>query len=352
MQSILYWLQSLFGMNLSSPIWGSLIPDATTNNNQTDNVAGSNDSLSLSNNQTDAIVGAISSSGSYLWSFKMYWVITAPVTLGTILLPLIAGHIFRYITRLCYENRGKALTISGILTLGLSIVFSAFFPGTVYLLTFGILFGGNALIAAVYTAWNGRYQWLSAGFSMVFAASFAMQWYVGTIFPITSVFPLVYLVLFYFRVVIKDYLGSWLETYRLYMTKLLQPLRRHSWIWQASIVCIYYASAVSLPYWLPVPSLLVIGTPLGLLGLNRMVYIFSNFRPKDKHYWMIYIFVYLCSLLFSLLAGQLISTLCLALVPMTYLFAGWLYRDHQRWLEDQVWRLIGHSPSDRNDSAA
>ena len=63
----------------------------------------------------DAIVGAISAPGSYLWSFKMYWVITAPVTLVTILLPLIAGHIFRSITQFCYENRTYALTLCVIL---------------------------------------------------------------------------------------------------------------------------------------------------------------------------------------------------------------------------------------------
>ncbi len=335
-------------MNISGPIWGSLIPDATTSNNQTNAVAGSNGSLSFSDNQTDAIVGAISSSGSYLWSFKMYWVITAPVTLATILLPLIAGHIFRSITQFCYGNRTYALTISVILLLAGIIVMSVFIPAYIYLLAFGITFGMLALIATVYAAWTGRYQWLSAGFSMVFAASFAMDRYVVTSFPITGVVPLVYLILFYFRVEIKDFLGPKLERCRLHITKLVHPPRRHSWIWQAVIVCMYYTSAVSLAWWLPIPSLFIVGTPLGLLGVNRFIYSFANPRPEYKHCWTVYTFVYLA----SLLLGCYVDALCLALVPMTYLFAVWLYLDHRRWVNGQLWRLIRDPPRDRNGLAA
>ena len=346
MHNFSYWLQSLFGMNLSGPIWGPLIPDATANNSQTNTVAGSNGSLSLSNNQTDAIVGAISSSGSYLWSFKMYWVITAPVTLATILLPLVAGHIFRSITQFCYKNRISAFAIGFICLLASIIGVTRYERRLFYLLAMGI--GAFALMAFVLTAWTGIHQWHSAFFSMVFVASFAIDLYVAPSFATTGVVPLIYLILRYVRVEIKHFLGPKLETRRLYMTKLLHPLRRHSWIWQASIVCAYYASAVSLSYWEWFSSLFVIGTPLGLLGLNRIIYSFANPRAEHKIYWTFYIFVYIS----SMLLGYYKSALCLALVPMTYLFAFWLYLHHWRGIRDQLWRLIRDRPSDRDGLAA
>ena len=157
-------------MNINGPIWGPLIPDATANNNQSKSVTDSNDSLSLSDNQTNAIVGAISSSGRYLWSFKMYWVITAPVTLATILLPLIAGHIFRSITQFCYENRTYALTISVILLLAGIIVMSVYLPALAYLLAFGIAFGAIAIIATVRIDWAIRvaFRWFLDGLCSLF----------------------------------------------------------------------------------------------------------------------------------------------------------------------------------------
>ena len=278
----------------------------------------------------------------------MYWVITAPVTLATILLPLIAGHVFRSITQFCYENRIYALTISVILLLAGIVLMSVYMPVQVYLPAFGMAFGGIALFAAVYAARTGRYQWLSAGFSMVFAVSIATDWYVVTVFPVTGVVPLVYLILSYFRVEIKDFLGPRLERCRPYINKRLYPPRCHSWIWQAVIVCMYYTSAVYLSYWLPVPSLFIVGIPLGLLGVNRLIYSFANPRPEHKHYWTIYAFVYLS----SLLLGYFISSLCLALVPMTYPFAFWLYLDHRRWIDAQLWRFIRDLPRDRNGLAA
>ena len=332
-------------MNLSGPIWGSLIPDATTNTNQTNTIAGSNGSLSLSNNQTDAIVGAIASSGSYLWSFKMYWVITAPVTLGTILLPLIAGHIVRSISHFGYKNEANMIILSAILTVGFNYLFFRILPIIGYFVMVRIFVGGGALIAAVYSAWNGRYQWLSAGLSTVLAAAVAMDWYVDTVFPMTGVVPSIYIALLYIRVKIEDFLGPRLITCRLYM---IHPLRSHSWIWQAVIVCIYYTSAVSLSYWQQFPSIFVIGTPLGLLGLNRIVYSFANPRLKYKTYRIVYLLVYIS----SMLLGYFISTLCLALVPMTYLFAIWLYLGHKRWIQGQLWNLIRGPPTDRMGLAA
>ena len=334
-------------MNISGPIWGPLIPDATSNSGPTNRTASVNDSLSLSENQTDAIVGAISSSGSYLWSFKMYWAITAPVTLATILLPLIAGHIFRSITQFCYENRTYALTILALLILTGIIVMSIYITNVAYLLAFGTTFGVIASIAIVCTSWTGRNQWLWAGFSMVFAASFAIDEEVITAFPTTGVVPLFYLVLVYFRHDIKHFLEPSIERYRPYMTKTLDRLHR-SWVLQAVIVCIYYTLAVACSYSFPMASFFVLCIPLGVLGINRSIYIFAKRKAEHKRYWAIYSLIYSA----SLTLGWFISALFLALVPMTYLLTFWLYLNNRRWIDSQLWRLTRGPRYGTNGSAA
>ena len=49
----------------------------------------------FSRDNLGTLISAIDSSGSYLWSFELYWYITVPLTICTIVVPLITGFIVR-----------------------------------------------------------------------------------------------------------------------------------------------------------------------------------------------------------------------------------------------------------------
>ena len=174
-----------------------------------------------------------------------------------------------------------------------------------------------------------------------------MDWYMPTRFPITGVVPLVYLVLLYYRAKIKYFLGPMLKVFQPCIIKLLHLLRCHSWILQAVIVCAYYPSAVFLSKRLPLVSLFVIGTPLGLFTLNRLIDSFTNDKFEDSIFWLTFAVFYL----FSLVEGYSNPPWMLALGSTTMFFIFWIYNDHWRWIDGQFDRLFRASPRDRNGIA-
>jgi hypothetical protein len=93
--------------------------------NSTPNVivpSSSNDSSPFSQNQTASIVNAITTSGTHLWSFKSYWYITIPLTIATIFLPLVAGAIFRTVSRFLYRYRTSWRLITTIFAIVLAAI--------------------------------------------------------------------------------------------------------------------------------------------------------------------------------------------------------------------------------------
>jgi hypothetical protein len=135
-------------MNLIDPLWRT-----TDRQNSTPNVIvpSSNDSSPFTQNQTASIVNAITGSGTHLWSFKSYWYITIPLTITTIFLPLVAGAIFRAVSRFLYRNRTSWPLFGTIFTIVLIAILFVFtelsddFTEEVWNIVHGICFGIPAL---------------------------------------------------------------------------------------------------------------------------------------------------------------------------------------------------------------
>jgi hypothetical protein len=107
-------------MNLIDPLWRT-----ADGQNSTPNVIvpSSSDSSLFTQNQTASIVNAIMGSGTHLWSFKSYWYITIPLTIATIFLPLVAGAIFRAVSRFLYRNRTSWRLLGTIFAIVLAAIF-------------------------------------------------------------------------------------------------------------------------------------------------------------------------------------------------------------------------------------
>ena len=55
------------------------------------------DFTKLSPSQLDNILTVVGNSGGYAWDFKWYWITLVPLLLGSIVLPILAGPIIRYV---------------------------------------------------------------------------------------------------------------------------------------------------------------------------------------------------------------------------------------------------------------
>ena len=152
-------------------------------------------------NQTDVLVSAISSSGGYLWSFKIYWIIAAPVTFATILLPLIAGPTMRYVVKLSYNNRTYSrigLSYGGMVgEIYLAIKLSA----NVRIIIFGVAYGLLAFGMLSWALVPGRNQLAWAAFATVYAYSLMLDALVIAFerVPATGLVPLIFLIPTLFR---------------------------------------------------------------------------------------------------------------------------------------------------------
>ncbi|KAL9629740.1 MAG: hypothetical protein Q9204_005102, partial [Flavoplaca sp. TL-2023a] len=183
------FLSSLFGMNIQDPLWGPIIPGGTLPGTSENLTARANTTKALNDtaqanvtgmalNQTDVLVSAISSSGGYLWSFKIYWIIATPVTFATILLPLIAGPTARYIVKFSYHNR--AYSRIGLSLLGIvgEIIAAITLPPNVYIIIFGVAYGILAFGMLSWASVPGRNQLAWAAFAMVYAYSILLDLFV------------------------------------------------------------------------------------------------------------------------------------------------------------------------------
>lgn len=109
----LAYASSVFGMNISSDSLGysnanltALFDTLLPSNANTSNLTTSNSSMSipgtldftrLSLNETKVLLEAVSDGGNHNWDFKWYWVIVVPLVFGSIVFPLIAGGILRFV---------------------------------------------------------------------------------------------------------------------------------------------------------------------------------------------------------------------------------------------------------------
>lgn len=332
------FMSSLFGMNLSDPIWGPIIPAATRSDSPTNSTSNTTNSTGFSQNQTNAIIGEIASSGGYLWSFKLYWIISASVTLATILLPLVAGPIFRSTVRAFYRNRTYLRPLVAITGLGGFTYIDVALNGYVYTIVFGTTLGAIALFMLCRASRSGKNQVIWCGYSITFAASFTIDQLVDTgPVGISGYVSLGYLLVASLRPEIRKPLqfitrhyvqarDKWLDYFH---TKIKR------WTWQVVVVVIYYSFTACVLRFVPFYGLMpIFSIPLGVLSINRSIR--SCFAQKHVYHWILYTLIFGVSLTIDL-AAPIYGFTCF--LPMSYLFGFYIYHDHVLFFRKQLQRL-------------
>ena len=337
-------------MNISEPIWGPIIPEAASNDSGADpGISNMSVPNSFSETQSNAIITAISSSGPYLWSFKMYWTIASPVTFATILLPLIFGPILRSSVEFFYDNRSYARLFLMLLGLGAIAVLDELVPTLAYILIFGISFGLLALGSLIWVSVTGENQWIWAGFAAVFASSLALDELAVTFnkVGVTGYLPLTYLLAVWYRIEIRNFVAPKFRRTQDYIAKMcpwwLSPLFSKPLPW---VICTYNGFAVLVYFVVPYyGALTIFSVPLGILAINRVIRSFVT--QTDISLWILYVAIFTASLTIDAYfawnsgcsnVGSLgeLDNKCgdgpllfgfTCFVPATYLFGLWLVQE-------------------------
>ncbi|KAL8830760.1 MAG: hypothetical protein Q9170_005587 [Blastenia crenularia] len=324
------FMSSLFGMNIKDPIWGPIVPSGLEGNTSENLTSPTTNLTTIAQNQTNAIVSAISSSGGYLWSFKMYWTVTAPVTIATILLPLIAGPTTRYLVKFSYRNRAYSRILLSSLGVAGEVLLALFSPVLVYLIIFGFVYGALALGMLCWASMRGRSPWLWIIFAAVFAYSLILDLTIARLnaVSITGSVPLVFLILILFRSDIRRLLPGKIRKPVIAITaRLLITFRTHRRARQVFVIRLYYVLAFLDLWYNYDPDFTVLLVPMCILAINRLVHSFSQ---KEKLIdWLFYVFLLLLTSIVTQYAGWLLFYL----LPMTYVFVRWIYHEYQAFFD-------------------
>ncbi|XMA09944.1 hypothetical protein WAI453_002735 [Rhynchosporium graminicola] len=172
------FMTSLYGMNISDPLWSSKNSTDTTNIIARDIAPLPDNSSTLSIQQTSAIVAAIQSSGSHVWTFRSYWYTTIPVTIGTIIFPMAIGMLVRVISRFAFYHRGY-WRLFGVLGSFALVTFFALFLGfpldsLIQWIVVPILFGGTAAILSIRSIVINKHRLRWCGFALLVALCLAI----------------------------------------------------------------------------------------------------------------------------------------------------------------------------------
>ena len=325
-------------MNISQPLWGELISSAANYSTNGSTVAAPNNLTVISENDADAIIDTISSSGTYLWSFEMYWAVAAPATLATILLPLVAGPTVRFLVTISYHNRTYARIIGTLVLIGGLTVADLFLWEDDYLYVFGIGCGVPTFAVLCVSSWFGKDQWLWCGFSIIFAECIVFEWYFSD--GLTNWVPFVYLMIIWWIDYILTMPTPFVQRMKKFSDRTLDRLQKlymshqKRWIWLS--IFVYYGLA-GVVYWTGPAFILIIvfGIPLGVQAINRFVH--SLAVKEKRRYWLLYLIVYTGSVAtdISILITSPTTTAPYqswaqtTFVPVAYLILAWLWANYQ-----------------------
>ena len=133
--------------------------------------------IDFSQSQMDRIVKAIAeaSNGSQTWTFKSFWIIAVVVTTLTILLPLLAGSIFRFVLRLSYNHKHAWRTAVFVTVLAGLIALDIFIPPGIFLGIFGVPQALLALWKLIQVERNGKKKKRWAGYTTLLAVCIAVD---------------------------------------------------------------------------------------------------------------------------------------------------------------------------------
>ena len=172
-------------MNLSDPLWPTKNETTRTalSRTSTRDVPPILGKASLSSTEgTDTIVQAIRTSGSHLWTLQSYWYVTFPVTIATIIVPMVIGIIFRSVSRFAFHHRGywRLFVVTGIAIVELmfDIVTNIYGMQTIALIAVTAVLGLTACVLVYISLVKKKHRLRWCGFTISVA-----------IYPILLVYP-------------------------------------------------------------------------------------------------------------------------------------------------------------------
>jgi len=160
------------------------------------------ENITLSQNQTDSIVSAISTSGPHLFTFQTFLIVAFTLTFMTIILPLLAGNIFRAVLQSLdrYKSHWRILVfISSVSTV---VLFRTLLPENlefVYIVVFGAPQALFAILQLLGVAFISK-RWIAYTAILSVSLSYDISSMVGSdtfepglFLGLTGILPLVYI---------------------------------------------------------------------------------------------------------------------------------------------------------------
>jgi hypothetical protein len=127
-------------MNLQDPLWGSSDSTNPASTPAPKNLViradNTNSTSIFSETDVSNIITAIKDSGAHLWTLKSYWYTAIPVTVATILLPVVLGRLLRLTSQFVYPYARHWRILLGVLVIaGSFLILLNRIAFTVYLST-------------------------------------------------------------------------------------------------------------------------------------------------------------------------------------------------------------------------
>ena len=326
-------------MNLKDPLWN--LKHIFDMNDSVSTITAdtyaprifSNVSETLLTHEMDALIEAFQSSGTHMWSFKTYWIISLPVTVLTILFPIFAGRIFQFSVRNLIRYQGYVVPIWMVLYIALGLVLSTRHQTLAYRLIFHIPLFIGAALAVYFSSFYGKYQCLSVGFAMIFWVCF---WIDIEILPgldykmplSSGLGPPTYILITITLFQVK--LDRHVE---LYMYKIFDIIdgkkgRKRREYLRIGLMILYYG--IAFPYFWFVPdSGLISATIFFSVSINRMLRFGFQEDYGSLFAWLGFCVIVVCSLVVDniYIKGDHLRGILTSYLPMSAIFGYWAFRN-------------------------
>ena len=320
----------------------------------TNTIDSPSNNMSLFNtNETDAIINAITGSGTHLWSFKDYWIVTLPVVAATIFLPIIVGPVFRYSIKKLLGNTAFIVPILMLLTIVASIATSLKDKFTAYAVVILFPFALTAVALVIYASMKGKDQILWCGYAITYGTSLWIDTFVRDFRIIDTpkgpwlagLLPPTYLLLTHCGISI----GPRLKVFTLKCVGMDQGAEK-GFVRRAVPIILYHIFAI--PYWVKVRDRgTLLAIPFAILVANRLLNTTRDSNPKRFFVWLGFFFIWVCSVAADRnLAPSRASGFFIAFFPMWALFAYRAYLDHKTRIHEAVrkkWRGKGNRGTEK-----
>ena len=337
-------------MNLKDPLWSSFIATAPNSSAIINSTGFSNLSASslIFPGDTGTLLSATTNSGSHLWDFKSYWYLTVPITVATIVLPLIAGKIFRMTLQSFYRYQFYWRASLVICFLAVLIVINIEIPPLIgfgfYIFVFGIIQGGVAFVGLTWASIAGKRQIIWVGFSTIVVLSFSINLgllFVSETFRLTGFLPLIFLFMTWTRDDSLALIRIAFQHLRVLIPSrifdslrgVLKAARLHLGWFQFMLAICSIALFLALHVTTPKGTYIgLVSGSFGPLAYNRLL---RSLTRRDRNYWIAFSIVVATSTILDWWTRSGSG----GYLPITYLYCGWIRDGLISFTKKQLRRL-------------